>query len=724
MSFLPSLGLHSHRYWLRLFFFISILIILFVILFWPRPKLNFLLTNVACALEEAYFERLSLRITEDQPFLYGINSKFLLYDNQNRPWLFKVEHDGLDKIVLAVYRFGKYCGVPLPEIHAFTVIVNGKKNTGTIERFVEDCKTSDNISMIEISPVQLNILAAHQVFDNFIWNFENSPSNFLINRKTGELFFIDKNRAFGFESQNMSLSDNYRYGTRDFLNSLYNRMWDALHKGTITIDVSESMSLLRYMSESDWRDIKKLFAPLERLDNNILFGNMELLKEKQKRLYTDFLEFYRIQQKKSKGRLIGIDSHSHYEFSVYRKLAGQLFQLLRDIHLLLRKPQPQVCSFTIIASSEAWDMIREDFVPQAQSQYDLMRLTQRLMTLLETTLDPNEKLVIRLYLERCDLLKKQGQTRTFNDMHMLWRLSQRPQHIDPKYFTSLYSFTRETQKRIKALTSYSIGRQIFLLLQTPEKIAQTLAVLPKDQRTYGLAGILDAAMEEKMSGQFFEILFEKVEDIFKPLVVFLIGEHINTFEQLRIISQSERYRKYAICLYYGFGVRLGKQFWKNPDVLHSMLVQPDKSYICVLYPGFGMGWAAENKNNYRLLAETLRGLPGFLRFYCLEAIGRRLLYDADFDSGGIQNTLSSTLFTTIEKRLICRGLGEGIAYWFFGEIENAKKLVSSLSKENRLDISMGSRFFLTRHLLPTPIEFHPENWNRFLLLERMLFEEF
>ncbi|MCB9026740.1 MAG: hypothetical protein H6625_10510 [Bdellovibrionaceae bacterium] len=229
-------------------------------------------------LQQDNFEKLSFSVSKKQ-FQIAKHPKILLEDQLGRKWLFKIGN--VSSIGSAtVYDFFLAFGHRSPAIFSKTLIINGKKTPGTLQRFLNTKGTLENRSFFELNQDNIDYLARTHLLSWLTLNHHVHPRQFIfvVEEPTDEpqIMRVD-NAVEWYLIQSDSLELQYESPILwQVRQAGYGGYWRSVIVKN-DINYTELLSLAEYINKMPDDLYIRLFKNL--LDHNMLYSSDKPLEE-------------------------------------------------------------------------------------------------------------------------------------------------------------------------------------------------------------------------------------------------------------------------------------------------------------------------------------------------------------------------------------------------------------------------------------------------------------
>lgn len=670
---------------------------------------NYLLVQKIVSLEEDNFRKLYFAVEINQRPLPGGQPKFILVDTLGNQWLFKEEAAGVCAKFLAIYTFAKMSGVKLPEIHCIDLKVNNRLLHGTLERFLSETVDFKKISLEGLDPHALADLQRQHVFDWCIFNFDNNPYNFLMDIRTDTIVGVDKDRAFERDTYTMPLSDDYYYdGER---NSIYCLLWDAVKCKKVTIDFSSPFPLIYYISAIDDTILSDIFSPILSDPSLIFQGNIGPILERKKTLVNDYTNFYWSIAHKS-NRLFNLDrkniSSLQWGRNVYIQLKKEYINLLKISSSKINKEahfnkQEQL---EVIFSPEAWRIVRRYLL-----RYDkLPKTIQSLQLLYEKIENKYEKIATKLYLQRMLMLESvPNADKWFWGESIILHPSlyaNVDREIQQLALLLLTPQTNKNDSKMLAETGFFPKSRLFIAFGNNVASEcrgipvfdrfKLLSLVGAEWKRYALEGFLLSLINTReMDDEAIKKMISSVTDYEKQIISIYAGRNLYSSYKPQMDFFRKRCRELGLNWEFmcsGIGIQGGFDFINNPDKFYQVEEELGNVAIRRFYPGFGYGFGLRHSTEFK---GAIQRVPPRLTLYCYEGIGNNAVTLFDCDMKKLNEWVAKAKFLRYENNFIFRGIGQGIAYWYFNQIGQGAELIKLIDgKDYQFQTYYGMQFYV------------------------------
>lgn len=326
--------------------------------------------------------------------------KIILKGCDNHLWLFKIYKSSIPvNNSIAVYQLARLFGIKTPLIYEISLPINRKMVYGSIQRFIDNATTIDDIFPWMLSKSQIESLQRHQILDYFVCNPDVGGDNFLLKRENGDIIGIDKDESFcRVLNSPLDVWDNNPY---------YNRFWDAYIKRKIDIDFETSFQLIDYIQSIDTKMIEHILNPLFYEREAIL----KLVISRKDKLRPTFEKFYQGLAKKSGENFqfqISVRNKGKYAEYVLEKMEEIVLQKRKCLEYLQSNAHKKQQNIEIVFSQKGFDKV---MTLENVSTKDVFivgeKVLNELKTLRKNTSSIYEKFALSLYIYSVeDILKE------------------------------------------------------------------------------------------------------------------------------------------------------------------------------------------------------------------------------------------------------------------------------------------------------------------------------
>lgn len=346
-------------------------------------------------LDEKLLEKLTFELSDFQPLLDGQNAKCILKGSNGRPWFFKTEESS--RRLDTMYNWFLLCGENKPACYNITLPINGELVKGSIQEFIFDARTLDNISIPKLSKKQIEFIQRQQIINWLICSeetFDCDPGQFLI--KNNKIINVEKSRGFSVDYLPESLIGNFN-NSLNMEHNYYNIFWKAYVNKEIDVDFNKSFELIDYIQSLDDSFIKGVFkfnVPEE------LFTSL-LIKRKH-RLRDDFEEYY-CYLANLRGDVFNVPmargpfNFLKMVFKKFKKVICKKQVILNRLQSNKNCPQKNI---EAVLSTRVREVVRKYGFPDVYYRDNIINMKKELNGLRETLGNLDEKIALYLFLSR------------------------------------------------------------------------------------------------------------------------------------------------------------------------------------------------------------------------------------------------------------------------------------------------------------------------------------
>lgn len=216
------------------------------------------LLALACAPGEAAAQQRFALSEEGSRALGGSREKYLLVDQDQRPWIFKPMLASEAYTEEACFRLARLAGLPTPE----AVQARAQRGIwGSLTRRVDAVGNLKDRDPARLDQRQLGQLLEIEVFRWFLGDFDSHARNFL-EMPGGDIWTIDHGRAWRDQ-------DYFRYDlatgpSRDRI-SYFADLWRAHRAGRIQLPLERGVAFASRFAALPWEAFEAILRPLARM---------------------------------------------------------------------------------------------------------------------------------------------------------------------------------------------------------------------------------------------------------------------------------------------------------------------------------------------------------------------------------------------------------------------------------------------------------------------------
>lgn len=368
----------------------------------------FLTTVKKYLLGTEYIRKTNFKIAsgEDQ-ILEGESEKYVLVSDDGSKWIFKIPLSKVGSYTeLMGYRLAELCGINVPEVFHFSMLINNEHKEGTLIEYIpiKIKFTNNDLLNFGVFPVlsedQIYSLINSLIFDWFFFNRLFTGTEFIVSQ-SGKLYEIDFDLEvpFSCEQINKAIKEAQIYPD----NSNWGRIrWkEFLEKNHTNIDFKQLIGIANHINRMDDCFIEKTVDTALK-SHCIKPYILKALVDRRLGLISFFNDYYsKIFQKKINIR----GSALIYRLMVYNKLRSKVYSYRKRLADMNNNSPTKNQNLSVIACGDAWRYIRFCHNESKKAGFiDLNKIKNKLLLMQKEKSDLNEKLGINLYIRQIEIL--------------------------------------------------------------------------------------------------------------------------------------------------------------------------------------------------------------------------------------------------------------------------------------------------------------------------------